>query len=40
VAFEVVDAITVLHFGCVVADGPKDVVRADPSVQEIYLGVG
>jgi branched-chain amino acid transport system ATP-binding protein len=38
VAFEVVDTITVLHFGCVVADGPKQAVRADPSVQEIYLG--
>ena len=38
VAFEVVDAITVLHFGCVVAEGAKDAVRADPSVQEIYLG--
>jgi branched-chain amino acid transport system ATP-binding protein len=38
VAFEVVDAITVLHFGCVVAEGTKEAVRADPSVQEIYLG--
>ncbi|HLW46337.1 MAG TPA: ABC transporter ATP-binding protein [bacterium] len=38
VAFEIVDTITVLHFGCVVADGPKEAVRADPSVQEIYLG--
>ena len=38
VAFEIVDAITVLHFGCVVAEGTKEAVRADPSVQEIYLG--
>jgi branched-chain amino acid transport system ATP-binding protein len=38
VAFEIVDTITVLHFGCVVADGPKETVRANPSVQEIYLG--
>jgi branched-chain amino acid transport system ATP-binding protein len=38
VAFEIVDTITVLHFGCVVADGPKEAVRADPSVQDIYLG--
>ncbi len=38
VAFEVVDTITVLHFGCVVAAGSKEAVRADPAVQEIYLG--
>lgn len=38
VAFEVVETITVLHFGCVVAEGAKEVVRANPSVQEIYLG--
>jgi len=38
VAFEIVDAITVLHFGCVVAEGTKEAVRANPSVQEIYLG--
>jgi branched-chain amino acid transport system ATP-binding protein len=38
VAFEIVDTITVLHFGCVVAEGTKEAVRADPSVQEIYLG--
>jgi branched-chain amino acid transport system ATP-binding protein len=38
VAFEIVDTITVLHFGCVVADGPKEAVRANPSVQDIYLG--
>ncbi len=38
VAFEVVEAITVLHFGCVIAQGSKAEVRANPSVQEIYLG--
>jgi branched-chain amino acid transport system ATP-binding protein len=38
VAFEIVDTITVLHFGGVVADGPKEAVRANPSVQDIYLG--
>ncbi len=38
VAFEVVEAITVLHFGRVVAEGANEVVRANPSVQEIYLG--
>jgi len=38
VAFEVVETICVLHFGCVVAEGSKEAVRADPAVQEIYLG--
>jgi branched-chain amino acid transport system ATP-binding protein len=38
VAFEVVETITVLHFGCVVAEGSTEAVRADPAVQEIYLG--
>jgi branched-chain amino acid transport system ATP-binding protein len=34
----VVDRITVLHFGCVVADGSPTEVQADPQVREIYLG--
>jgi branched-chain amino acid transport system ATP-binding protein len=38
VAFEVVSRLTVLHYGRVVADGPADAVRRDPTVQEIYLG--
>jgi branched-chain amino acid transport system ATP-binding protein len=38
VAFEVADTIVVLHFGRKVAEGSKEVVRADPEVQEIYLG--
>ncbi len=38
VAFEVVETIAVLHFGRLVAEGPKAAVRADPAVQEIYLG--
>ena len=38
VCFRLVDSITVLHYGTVIADGTKDEVRADPSVQEIYLG--
>src|SRR5262249_39080581 len=40
VAFALTDRITVLHFGKVVADGVGDVVKADPLVQEIYLGTG
>ena len=38
VAFEVVETIAVLHFGCLVAEGSKEAVRASPAVQEIYLG--
>jgi branched-chain amino acid transport system ATP-binding protein len=40
VAFELTDRITVLHFGKVVADGVGQAVKADPLVQEIYLGTG
>jgi branched-chain amino acid transport system ATP-binding protein len=38
VAFTLTDRITVLHYGRVVADGLADAVKADPLVQEIYLG--
>ena len=38
VAFTVTDRITVLHFGRVVADGLAQDVKANPLVQEIYLG--
>jgi branched-chain amino acid transport system ATP-binding protein len=34
----IVDRITVLHFGSVVADGETTAVQADPQVREIYLG--
>jgi branched-chain amino acid transport system ATP-binding protein len=40
VAFELTDRITVLHFGKVVAEGVGESVKADPLVQEIYLGAG
>ena len=36
--FAIADRVTVLHYGRVVADGRADQVRADPLVQEIYLG--
>ncbi|MBI2160449.1 MAG: ABC transporter ATP-binding protein [Candidatus Rokubacteria bacterium] len=38
VAFELTDRITVLHYGRVVADGLRHEVKANPLVQEIYLG--
>src|SRR3989442_1123699 len=40
VAFEVAETMAVLHFGRLVAKGTKEAVRADPTVQEIYLGAG
>ena len=36
--FGVAEKITVLHHGSVVADGSTGEVRADPKVQEVYLG--
>jgi branched-chain amino acid transport system ATP-binding protein len=38
VAFELTNRVTVLHFGKVVADGLGEEVKANPLVQEIYLG--
>jgi len=38
VAFALTDRVTVLHNGCVVADGSRDEVKASPLVREIYLG--
>lgn len=38
VVFRLAHKITVLHRGAVIADGPPDVVRADPDVQSAYLG--
>jgi branched-chain amino acid transport system ATP-binding protein len=35
---EVVDRITVLHFGEVVADGATAEIQSHPTVREIYLG--
>ena len=38
IALEVSQHVTVLHYGRVIADGPRDEVKADPHVREIYLG--
>ena len=38
IALELARHVTVLHYGRVIADGTRDVVRADPTVREIYLG--
>ncbi|HEX6322016.1 MAG TPA: ABC transporter ATP-binding protein [Burkholderiales bacterium] len=40
VVFDVVDRISVLHFGQVVEQGSAADIRASPKVQEIYLGTG
>jgi len=39
VAFQVVQHITVLHQGRLLADGSPLTIRQDPTVAEIYLGV-
>ena len=36
--FSLADRITVLHYGQIIGSGAPDEVRADPKVQEIYLG--
>lgn len=38
VAFGFAERVTVLHQGKVLAEGDRDAVRANPSVQAIYLG--
>ncbi len=39
-AFRVSRTATVLHHGQVIAHGPVEAVRADPTVRQIYLGRG
>jgi branched-chain amino acid transport system ATP-binding protein len=38
VVFDLADVITVLVYGRIIASGPPHAVRADPAVQEAYLG--
>ena len=38
VVFRLAHRITVLHRGAVIADGAPDQVKADPAVQDAYLG--
>ena len=39
VVFAYADRVIVLHSGQVIASGPPAEIRADPRVQEVYLGV-
>ena len=39
VAFDLVENVTVLHSGKIIAEGSCDEVRGNPLVQEIYLGM-
>jgi len=38
IALELAAHVTVLHDGRVIADGPREAVKTDPLVREIYLG--
>jgi branched-chain amino acid transport system ATP-binding protein len=38
VAFDLAERITVLHQGCVIAEGDVETIRQHPQVTEIYLG--
>lgn len=38
IVLEIADRITVLHRGAVIAEGSPDEIRANPSVQQVYLG--
>jgi ABC-type branched-subunit amino acid transport system ATPase component len=40
VVFDVVDHISVLHFGKVVEDGTTEEIRRSEKVRQIYLGTG
>ncbi len=38
VVFDLAERITVLHYGRILASGPKESIREDPRVKEAYLG--
>jgi len=38
IALEIAQHVTVLHYGRVIADGPREEIKANPLVREIYLG--
>ena len=38
VVFSVADSISVLHQGAIIAEGAPEAIRANPRVQEVYLG--
>jgi branched-chain amino acid transport system ATP-binding protein len=38
IALQVARHVTVLHYGRVIADGPREEIRTNPLVREIYLG--
>ncbi|MGH8670004.1 MAG: ABC transporter ATP-binding protein, partial [Burkholderiales bacterium] len=40
VVFDVVERISVLHFGAVVESGPCKQIKSSQRVQQIYLGTG
>lgn len=40
VVMDTADFITVLNFGCVLAEGEPEAIRSDPDVQAAYLGTG
>jgi branched-chain amino acid transport system ATP-binding protein len=39
VALELSERLIVLHYGRIVAAGPRDEIKRDPGVAEIYLGI-
>jgi branched-chain amino acid transport system ATP-binding protein len=40
VAFAVVDSISVLHYGEIVEEGSRELIRTSTRVRDIYLGAG